>query len=1463
MASGRQQYTDREDAHLVKFLAEYNPTGVDRRGNKLWKDTLCGNLDKFPWAKTHPWQSWRDHYKKSDIWFDRKIKKMIRKKRRDEAELPPEDDTEPDAEPRAASPKKRRRKSGRDSDDEVEDMQQTTTKQPQKKRKVDESTGAATAVKSNTTTLVRVSSNDANGASSAQESPRPRPVTPPRQPVTPQRQPRVPRRQAATPPPEPVTPRPRTTTSKPQPADPTTPRPKPATLPPREQSATPPLRQQPRRAVRDKQPRASSSKVLVEDMRSESEVDEGSVYEDDWVDGEGYEAEVNGYEGEYEHGDEGGGGDGVLYDDEEEAAPRQHLAAEGDYAAEDEEEYAEEDEAALLLATEDLMDGQHAHAQDTDVLDAHEARDMPASDDYGMVSEYIAMEVPPVDEEELYEHAPEYGDEAQTYEEEGAQAYEENAQAYGESAQAYGYEHARAYEEAPAYEPQTPDQIDEDQENRIPEPEPSSIPHGVPGYSPITSSTPSSPSPPERIYPDLRQLPSPNLQRQITAALRKHASVPTLRSTPLRASASLPAPRRKPSTPAPRRQPSPPRTPSPPRAPSPPRTPPRQKLPPLPPLPSLRSVPADIRKPTPTESSPQTAVPVPQIQRTSPPTERPSPPPERGAPLREQRALLPEQRAPLPEQRALLMERSRTVAQRLALRTRPSVAPTPMPDPPSEPPGDTEWPAPETEMPVRETEFPAESEFHAESELHAENEFHADDIDSPPRPFPAALGYADEADSPPRPMPAALQKKYAAVPVRRKKPKKDIFDDTSSVAGTPVPRGGTAVSKSGQAAPLQVTRTAPPQAMRPARSALQGAQSDMRVPQPALQAPRVVGLIDPLSPHTPPAQRSTYGEPSHAPPIDQATPRPPSPHTPTAQRSGLVAPPGAAAAQPVAHERTPATPRSAMSDSPPPRQPRKLQEGAFGGTRFVLRQGEEGKESGETKRWPPMRRKRRRSDTEEEDVHAQTQAQPAAGANVPVASRVQPQVVPYRVAEAKREAKRPRRTFIAPRDTPKEEARAPVDRRSTLQPVEASAIANDGQARTKSKLSASSRIVDDVFTEADTSRRASDTASTTQKAPAEESISAPAPMLSRVPSIARTASFHSPIAPPRKSNVVEATIRPIAGMNAGTSRRHTIATGTPSGLLDLRRFAITRKGSNSALRHSRASSVASRTSIAPSDAVSARAPSEVTTARAPSLSASFLADIDTSQDRKMLEDLGAEVAVKRLSATWGFAEHEVRDIFEQYERSLSTTERCLSVMREGARRAAEEWQEALERSLNGSDAGSSASKRADSAVQAGEPSVMELSRSFAPQDASTPQGQQPRPAGQLQISPPSAPRVVEEREYSPPAHTRSAKYARLQREGRTEEARAREARRASGQHSRPSFAPQENVQVKEDPGKTWSEADERLLRSACVENVEEVRALTARTDMGLLLEKVQAFAGDMCAAARQKQARNKGKGKAM
>ncbi|KAL1666258.1 hypothetical protein GGF50DRAFT_113369 [Schizophyllum commune] len=1360
MASGRQQYTDREDKHLVEFLATYNPTGTDRRGNKLWKDTLCGNLDKFPWAKTHPWQSWRDHYKKSDVWFDRKIKKIVKQKRRKEAELPPDDDTEADAEPRAASPKKRRRKSGRDSDDdEVEDAQKTPTKQPQKKRKVDESSLAVTATRDSAAEVARAPSNDGNGASSAQESPRPRPVTPPRQPVTPQRQPvtpprqlRTPRPQAATPPPEPVTPRPRTTTS----------RPKPATPSPHQQPAALPPRQLPRRAVRDKQPRASSSKVLVEDMYSESEVDEGSVYEpQEWVedDENGHDADIYGEDvGPEEQ-------DAQRADEYEEEDAR-----EDDYAAEDEEEYAEEDEAALLLATEDLME-------------AHEARDMPASDDYGMVSEYIAMEVPPIDEDAIDEEAQEYDDGGgHQYEIGGAlEREDEDAQAYEQDAQVYGYHNAHAYEEAaPAYEPQTPDQIDEDQENRIPEPEPSSIPHGVPGYSPVTSSTPSSPSPPERIYPDLRQLPSPNLQRQITAALRKHASVPTLRSTPLRAMASLPAPRRKPS---------------PPRTPSPPCTPPRRKLPPLPPLPTLNSAPLNSRRLTPTESSPQSAVPIPEIRRTSPPTERPT---------------------PLTERRAPLAQRPRPATERQAARVRPSAAPTPMPDPPSEPPADTEWPAPETELLAPEIEQPA-LEF-----------------ESPERATP-------------RP----------SVPARtlalRKKLKKDIFDDTSSASGTPAPRGGTPKLQ-------QVARTAPQARGRPAQSAMRGARTGIQAPQAGPQVPQpAVGLIDPLPPYTPPAQRSKYVSPVRAPPVPQAIARPLSPHTPPAQRSKYVSPQRAAAAppKPVAQAPAPPTARIAESDSPPPRQPRKLQEGAFGGPRFVQpgNRGEDSREGGEAKRWPPIRRKRRRSETEEEE--GQMQTQPAKSANVEVGD---PQVpsMSRRDVGAERGGKRPRRTFIAPRNVSTEEASAPAVIQRT--PLPAKEVAALDQAQTRAKQSVGSPV-EDVFTEPSASRRASD--ATAPKAPAQESTSALNRPLSRVPSIARTASFHSPTAPARQSVGTTMPGVPTSSL-AGSSRRHTIAAGTPSGLLDLRRFAVTRKGSNTSLRHSRASSIATRTSIAPSEATFARALSEVSSVRAPSIPASFLTDIDTSQDRKMLEDLGAEVAVKRLSNTWGFAEPEVRNIFEQYDRSLSRTERCLSVMREGARRAAEEWQEALERSTNASDAGSSASGRADSAVQAGEPSVIELSQSFAPQDASTPQGQQARPAGQLQISPPSAPRQVEERAYSPPAHTRSAKYARLQREGRTEEARAREARRASGGHSRPSFLPQvESVQVKEEPKTVWTDADERLLRSGNEENLEEVRALTARTDMGFLLGKVQAFAGEICDAARQRHAKDKGKGKVM
>ena len=36
---------------------------------------------RWPWSKSHPWQSWRERYKKNAGWFDGKIKRYLREQK--------------------------------------------------------------------------------------------------------------------------------------------------------------------------------------------------------------------------------------------------------------------------------------------------------------------------------------------------------------------------------------------------------------------------------------------------------------------------------------------------------------------------------------------------------------------------------------------------------------------------------------------------------------------------------------------------------------------------------------------------------------------------------------------------------------------------------------------------------------------------------------------------------------------------------------------------------------------------------------------------------------------------------------------------------------------------------------------------------------------------------------------------------------------------------------------------------------------------------------------------------------------------------------------------------------------------------------------------------------------------------------------------------------------------------------
>ncbi|KZW04193.1 hypothetical protein EXIGLDRAFT_716194 [Exidia glandulosa HHB12029] len=72
--SGRNEFSADDDYKLIVYLAENNLDNRGRKGNALYKD-LCNNLVTYPWAKRHPWSSWRERYIKKCDMFDPKIAK--------------------------------------------------------------------------------------------------------------------------------------------------------------------------------------------------------------------------------------------------------------------------------------------------------------------------------------------------------------------------------------------------------------------------------------------------------------------------------------------------------------------------------------------------------------------------------------------------------------------------------------------------------------------------------------------------------------------------------------------------------------------------------------------------------------------------------------------------------------------------------------------------------------------------------------------------------------------------------------------------------------------------------------------------------------------------------------------------------------------------------------------------------------------------------------------------------------------------------------------------------------------------------------------------------------------------------------------------------------------------------------------------------------------------------------------
>ncbi|KZT74109.1 hypothetical protein DAEQUDRAFT_807806 [Daedalea quercina L-15889] len=73
----RVPYTDEDDAHLAEYLAEHSLGTQGRLGIKLYQ-TLVANVDKWPWASRHTYQSWRERYSNRRWTFDRYIEEYQR-----------------------------------------------------------------------------------------------------------------------------------------------------------------------------------------------------------------------------------------------------------------------------------------------------------------------------------------------------------------------------------------------------------------------------------------------------------------------------------------------------------------------------------------------------------------------------------------------------------------------------------------------------------------------------------------------------------------------------------------------------------------------------------------------------------------------------------------------------------------------------------------------------------------------------------------------------------------------------------------------------------------------------------------------------------------------------------------------------------------------------------------------------------------------------------------------------------------------------------------------------------------------------------------------------------------------------------------------------------------------------------------------------------------------------------------
>ncbi|KAF9505970.1 hypothetical protein BS47DRAFT_480869 [Hydnum rufescens UP504] len=72
-----RHFTAEEDSRLMAYIAKRVPfiQAGGRSGRKIYIELTGTLVHEYPWAATHSWQAWRDHYCKQREDFDSTIER--------------------------------------------------------------------------------------------------------------------------------------------------------------------------------------------------------------------------------------------------------------------------------------------------------------------------------------------------------------------------------------------------------------------------------------------------------------------------------------------------------------------------------------------------------------------------------------------------------------------------------------------------------------------------------------------------------------------------------------------------------------------------------------------------------------------------------------------------------------------------------------------------------------------------------------------------------------------------------------------------------------------------------------------------------------------------------------------------------------------------------------------------------------------------------------------------------------------------------------------------------------------------------------------------------------------------------------------------------------------------------------------------------------------------------------------